>query len=739
MTQTDALPLLPARQATPAAPEALLELRRFHLAPPEKPEAATATGYLPALLGASERRRYPIFLAPPGPDEAATCRSLPDLLSRAAPQDHEAGLPLDDLADRLRRQLADDRGPVDARLLFQALVGDAGDAAESLAAGFEQLTAAIPVGGSLLSASDQTPLHLLMHAARSRLLPARAAFREELRALAAKAEALLAADRQRRPESRSSDALDGSLGELDSRFVDPSALAGVLDARSAGTALSAERKARLEDARLALEGYLAAAPPPALILAHDGAHEIDREILEDGDAWRVELHDDPCAAAAGIFDREAEALARVLRASRRIELEAEGKYDPERQDPWLERFDWQAFSPSELLLLTPVAALVAADRVAGTGMVSFSGLLRSGRPVQVLVPIDPAANPGSEEGVELTGFRFEPAYLGLSHREAFVQQTSTAEPTHMLQGFTRALAATHTGLHVVSLPSRDAGGETHAAAAVEARAHPLFHYDPENGPSWAERLDFNLNPQAGIDWPLHALETRRPDGSHETLELAFTFADFALLEPAYGHHFRAVPDGVPEVELVPAAEFSEQPLDDEAAAIPYVWAVDGTSKLVRLVISRPLALACRDRLDFWRILQELSGVRSEHVRRAKALVREELVEQAAKERAALEARHAEELEQVRRDAARDVVDRLTAALLEVDVAAFAVPDPAAAPLAGLAGSSAGLAGRDVDSVAAALLQIVDAGSLDEEPAESGGEGVEKLASDLLSLVQSADD
>ncbi len=729
MTQiptSPAPPLLPARQSAPAAPDALPALRRFHLAPPEEP-AAAATGFLPAPLHASrgsQPHRYPVFLAPPGSDEVS-CPSLPDLLSKAAPR--EAELPLADLAEKVGR-LADHPAPVDARELLEkacrSLLEDADDAGP-LADGLGKLTAAIPAGGSLLPASDRTPLHLLMHAARGRLLPARAAFGEKLRALAAEAETLLAADRQKRPESRSSSALDGSLGELGSRFVDPSALAGVLDARGAGTALSAERKARLEEARLALEGYRSAAPP-TLIVAHDGAFDLGGEILEAGDAWRVERHDDPCAAAAAIFDREAESLAGVLRASRRIKLEAEGRYDPERQDPWLEGLDWQAFSRRELLLLTPVVALVAADRVAGPGMVSFSGLLRSGRPVQVLVPIDPAANPGSDG---LGGFRFEPAYLGLSHREAYVQQTSVAEPAHMLRGFARALAATRTGLHVVSKAGGRPAGEVavHAAAAIEARAHPLFHYDPETGPSWAERLDFSLNPQAGIDWPVHAVETRRPDDSGETLELAFTFADFALLEPGYRHHFHAVADGVPDVELVPAAEFSRQSLDDEAAAIPYVWGVDAASKLVRLAISRPLALACRDRLDFWRILQELSGVRSEHVRRARALVREELEEQAAKERAALEARHAEELERVRHDAARDVVDRLTSALLEVDVAAFTAPAPA--------GPLAGLAGTDVDSVAAALLQIVDVASLDDEGAEPAAEEVEKLASDLLDLVE----
>ncbi len=586
---------------------------------------------------------------------------------------------------------------------------------------------------SRLPESEQAPLPLLMQAARDRWLPARAALRDEVRSLVAEAQALLAADRQKRPESRSSDSVDGSLGELGSRFVDPSALAGMLDERSGGTALSPRRRQGLEDALAAFEGYLAAEAAPALILIHDGEHGIEGcDALPSGaGAWRVEQRDDPCAAAAEVFDAEAEAIARVLRAVRRMRLETEGKYDPERLDPWLERFDWQAFSRQELRALTPVAALVSAGRVAGAQMASLSGLLRSGRPVQVLVPVAPAGNPGAGEDAssDLASFRFEPAYLGLAHREALVHQTSAAEPAHMLRGFHRGLSAAHAGLHVVAPAVRPPeGGQTEhiADAALEARAHPHFLYDPEGGPSWAERLDFSLNPQAGADWPVHALQVRRPDGSQETLELAFTFADYALLEPAYGAHFHPVPAGVREVELVPAAEHAGAPLDDEAAAIPFIWAVNESQELARLAISRPLALACRDRLDFWRTLQELSGARSEHVRRARNQLREELVAQSSSERAELEARHAEELERVRRDAARDVVDRLTAALLEVDLAAFAAP--AAAPLAGLAGGS-------VDEVAAALLQLVDPSSLDEATAATGGDDVDRVASELLQLVQ----
>ena len=45
---------------------------------------------------------------------------------------------------------------------------------------------------------------------------------------------------------------------------------------------------------------------------------------------------------------------------------------------------------------------------------------------------------------------FELAYLGISHREAQVHQSSTARPHHLFEGFLSSLDATCAALHVVA-------------------------------------------------------------------------------------------------------------------------------------------------------------------------------------------------------------------------------------------------------------------------------------------------
>ena len=111
-------------------------------------------------------------------------------------------------------------------------------------------------------------------------------------------------------------------------------------------------------------------------------------------------------------------------------------------------------------------------------------------------------------------YRLEPAYLGVAHREAFVQQGSLAFPLPLAAGFDRAFGGRRAGLHVIDAPdsreaSDTAGGELDAwlvaSARVSGRAAPLFRFDPEAGSSWARRLHFDENPEPSADWPSEPL------------------------------------------------------------------------------------------------------------------------------------------------------------------------------------------------------------------------------------------
>jgi len=102
----------------------------------------------------------------------------------------------------------------------------------------------------------------------------------------------------------------------------------------------------------------------------------------------------------------------------------------------------------------------------------------------------------------------------------------------------------------------DDAATAQAKLAVDARAFPLYTYDPRRGPSMAERLSLQGNPALREDW------SSTPDGT------PVDFLAFARTEGRFAGHF-----GVDEVRT------------------PEILATQ------------------EDRLANWRGLQELAGLR----------------------------------------------------------------------------------------------------------------------------------
>jgi ferredoxin len=362
-------------------------------------------------------------------------------------------------------------------------------------------------------------------------------------------------------------------------------------------------------------------------------------------------------------------------------------YDATIHDPWFANFSWEAFSQDELLLVPAVIALESADRIAGDNMQSYSRLLNSGRPVHILLRVRPHNNPGarSDEG-PFQSYRTELGYLGIGHRQAVVSQSSPARYLHLLTGYLSALDATRTSLHIVNtgLRQQTQGAALNAwlvaGSALEGRAHPFFHINPAAGDTAAARMDFSENPQPEADWPLHPFEYRDENGTAASTDVAFTFADYALLIERLRDHFKLIPPEVDSAALVPVDEYLY--LDPEQAyqRIPFIWAEDGNAILRRLIVSRELVLACQDRQNYWRSLQELAGVRNRYVELAIEKTQEEERAKAAEEKERLQAEHQQEVEQVRNEAAAEAMQRLTQVIMGMDLSAatpgFAAPAPA---------------------------------------------------------------
>jgi pyruvate/2-oxoacid:ferredoxin oxidoreductase beta subunit/Pyruvate/2-oxoacid:ferredoxin oxidoreductase delta subunit len=216
------------------------------------------------------------------------------------------------------------------------------------------------------------------------------------------------------------------------------------------------------------------------------------------------------------------------------------------------------------------------------GFQSLSRLLASGMDVKVLVlDTQVYSNTGGQAstssflgqeakmasyGKSLHGKgerRKEFAEICMMHPEVYVAQTTPAHINHFYKAVMEANE--YPGPAVVSVYATcqpehgvaDHLGADHAKHAVESRAFPLFIYDPRKGEKIRDRLSLVGNPAQKEDWwtPPHA-------------DKPFTFVDFAKTQGRFAKHFDA--EGRP---------------------------------------SETVARAEADRLDNWRRLQELAGLR----------------------------------------------------------------------------------------------------------------------------------
>ena len=689
---SDACPLPDAAPAepTPAGRILLEELRRFHFGAPGAAGALPPAGLLPAALarfrGRAVRGGWPLLADPAAAGEALARPAAEWLAAEPATTGSRA------LADNLARVeialgAADRAGG--ARPARAALASALAEVATELelppgerAAWDEAAAALVAAAGEsamLVPLSPEAPRVLADLAARRRLARARAAFAAEAQELAGTAEALLEADRARRPDGETAGARAERLGALASRLLDAERLSGVVAHRRAGAPFAEERRLGLEVARARLAAFGREPGEPVWIVAEAGAGEPPRA--------GARTAGDPFAAAAERFDAAAAEVAELVRAVRRVRLESAEAYEPERHGPGLERLDWRAFSREELALVPPVLVRVAERDLLSGALASLVRLLLSGRPVQVLVARD-------FESEEQVGWRLEPAWLGVGLREVFVHQGSIARPGALAAGFSRALAGTRSGLHVLDAPVAPVDGVDPwlaASARVAGRATPLFRYDPEAGESAARRFRFDDNPEPAADWPSEA-------GGADAPPAPFTYADAALLDPGWRAHFAVAAQE--SEDLVPVADWLALEPEETVRRLPCVAAVDGDGGTRRLVVSRALALATRDRLSFWRTLEELAGVRNEHVEEAAARARREAEAVAAAERAAAAARHAAELERVAADADAAAVERLVSALFEVEPEGGAAPAARARPARAEGGPVASGTGAAAESKAA---------------------------------------
>jgi ferredoxin len=546
--------------------------------------------------------------------------------------------------------------------------------AAELQAELDRFKQHLPPAGQLIRLEKGTLLRFYAAALLHERAPRRFDFVENVKRLIVQLDNLLVVDHSTTPEGRSAAALSAELGAGSGMRIDPEVLANNLPAHRGSKRMSTERRERIERTLATLRGWVEQAPAePECVLVHADL------LPEDGPlpAARTIRHPDGLEAAIGLFDGTAAKMTEVVRAVRVARLEAAGAYDPEVHDDVLARFDWQAFSEDELLLMPQITAVESGARLRGRALAAFSALLRSGRPVQVLVLDDSSA--------ELSGYHPGLGYIAVAHREAFVLQSTLAHPHRLFSGLRRMATVLGPAAALISMPSWSVPIPpwVQLAAMHFGRGAPLFRYDPAAGETWADRFDLSENPRPELSWTTPEMTYVDESGEEHPLDERFTFAHAAALDPLYRPQFRVIPRVAWSEEQVPIADYLIAGEDEWRRLVPFIWVVDDDGVLARAVMTREMAFSCLDSARAWRILQELGGADNEYARRAAHAAREQALAEAAEERAKLEAEHAEALDQAGRAAASDAMERLVAVMMSEDAltALSTGAAPAAAPTA----------------------------------------------------------
>ncbi|MCB0518995.1 MAG: ferredoxin [Saprospiraceae bacterium] len=622
-------------------------------------------------------RNFPLWMEEEAGGQVMSLHELlMERIARSAPTEGEAKILKDNLLRlevivREKMQFADDAyqgfAVIDDALdTLIARLNIGGAEGETFANDVNNLRKHIPRQGLLVPFSPNAPFYLLGALVREHLTCKRKDLQAKTRRLTAHLKDILAVEEDKKPESHSPEKLHGALDFAES-FFNFEELSSVIPTGGAAI-MPEERQHRIEKIVALLEDTEADffQKNACLILGEELAAnaKVDWENTFEKCAVLVAPPGQDSRLAMDVFDKKMAEYAELFAAIRTAELEVDNKYVQEIHGDFFAHFDWRSFTAEEMAVCPPVLLFAKDNCLMESELNDFSQLLSSNRPVKMLV---------LKQGVRSSSggfaYRQELGAMAVAHRNAYVLQSASVAPGKLVEGYREGLASNAPALFHIFSPTGSeqtlSGPNLWTSAAVEGREFPGFVYNHELG-AWGSRFNILHNPQPEDDWPQHRLTFQNENGDEISLDLPFTFADFAVQDGHFAGQFHLVPPPFWTDDLVPLGDYLKLPQEELYAKVPYIWVVDAKSSLQKAAVAWPLVLTCQERLDFWHFLQENAGIKSYHVEQATERLRLEMEAATAQKTAQLEAAHAAALEKAKEEEGRAAMERLAAFFLDLD-------------------------------------------------------------------------
>jgi pyruvate-ferredoxin/flavodoxin oxidoreductase len=356
----------------------------------------------------------------------------------------------------------------------------------------------------------------------------------------------------------------------------------------------------------------------------------------------IDMTGDAAQLAAGLIEGhldETTELVRLLRLAR-LEIDQPDGADWKREA--LASLHWQDLSNEELDVCPPLVLIGSDEMLAGQGLSQLIWLLNSGLPVKVLVLS--ALDFGHRES-KVNNPRGNLGLLALAQRNAFVAQSSVAEPVHFGESMLQALDYEGPALLQVYAPSPTRHGfpsqQTIAQAqlAVASRALPLFRYDPMTRGVFGSRISLDGNP-----------------ASDETL------ADWAIGQERFAAEFEPLAGDA--AAPTPLRDWLQLDAKGRKGKTPYVATAEGEEEQ-RYAVSPAMADTADQCLANWQTLQELAGVITPFTEQLEQEIRADVAAEHQAELDAQKQASATEVREIQEKTQAEIAGKIRSRLLQL--------------------------------------------------------------------------
>ncbi len=346
----------------------------------------------------------------------------------------------------------------------------------------------------------------------------------------------------------------------------------------------------------------------------------------------IDMSGEVAPLAAGLLEGQIAVTCEAMGLMRRARAEiGHGSKTQETAGP----LSWDDLTEEERRLCPPLLVIGNETSLGGRGFTQIAWLLNSGLPVKILVlsDLDFGLDTHDVLGPRSHAVKDPKSNLGLlalAQRRAYVAQTSIGVPAHMRKSVQGCMKFAGPALIRVHTPSPERHGfpmdQTVAQArlAVNARAFPLFRYEPDKDGVFGSRITLDGNPEPREPW-----STAGSDEPVTPAHWAVTERRFASCFPILAEDAAAPSNLAAYLDLDPKGRKGKT---------PFLEARGEEDRQIRHRVSPGVVEMVEDQSHAWRTLQELAGLVTPFTAR---------IEQEAREKLAAE--HQADLDKLKRE------------------------------------------------------------------------------------------